>query len=88
MNHLLTDLCSKRTNFDSQTVAQTPVSQTSKCSEFLKCYLICAAKTEPIENRYENVCRNKQAQEVGAAQEPVLRPMCVNLRWSSQNGHR
>lgn len=69
-------------------MAQTPVSQTNKCSEFLKCYLVGAAKAEPIENWYENVCRDEQAQEVGAAQEPVLRAMCVNLRWSTQNGHR
>lgn len=51
-------------------------------------YLIRAAEAEPIENWYENVCRDEQAQEVRAAQEPILRAMCVNLRWGTQDGHR
>lgn len=50
-------------------------------------YLIGAGKPQSVEDRYENMSWDEQAQEVGAAQEPVLSPKGVHLRRSTQNGH-
>lgn len=50
-------------------------------------YLIGTGESQPIEDWYENMSRDEQAQEVGAAQEPVLGPKGVHLGRSTQDGH-
>lgn len=49
--------------------------------------LIGAGQPQPVEDRDEDMSRDEQAQEVGAAQEPVLSPKGVHLRGSPQDGH-
>lgn len=50
-------------------------------------YLVRAGKAQPVEDGYEDVSRDEKAQEVGAAQEPVLRPKGVDFGRRPQNGH-
>lgn len=50
-------------------------------------YLVGAGQPQSVEDWYEDVGRDEQAQEVGAAQEPVLSPKGVHLRGGAQDGH-
>lgn len=49
--------------------------------------LIGAGQAKSVEDWDENVSWDEQAQEVGAAQEPVLRPKGVHFRRRPQDGH-
>lgn len=50
-------------------------------------YLIGAGQPQSVEDWYKHMSWYEQAQEVGAAQEPVLGPKGVDLRRSAQDGH-
>lgn len=50
-------------------------------------YLVGAGQPQSVEDRYEDVSGDEQAQEVGAAQEPVLGAEGVHLGRSTQDGH-
>lgn len=50
-------------------------------------YLIGAGQPQSVEDWYENMSWDEQAEKVGAAQEPVLGPKGVHLRRSTQDGH-
>lgn len=50
-------------------------------------YLVGAGQPQSVENRDENVRRDEQAQEVGAAKEPVLGPKRVDLWRCPQDRH-
>lgn len=50
-------------------------------------YLIGAGQPQSVEDWYEHMSWYEQAQEVGAAQKPILSPKGVHLRRSTQYGH-
>lgn len=50
-------------------------------------YLISAGQPQSVEDWYEHMSWDEQAQKVGATQEPVLSPKGVHLRRSTQDGH-
>lgn len=50
-------------------------------------YLVGTGKTQAVEDRNKDVCWDKETQEVGAAQEPVLRPVGIDFSRCSQDGY-
>lgn len=50
-------------------------------------HLVGAGQPQPVQHRNENMSRNEEAQDVGAADEPVLRPVGVDLRRDADDGH-
>lgn len=51
-------------------------------------YLVRTGETQSVEHRDENVCWNEEAQNVGAADEPVLSTVSVDLRWYADDRYR
>lgn len=50
-------------------------------------YLVGAGQPQSVEDGDENVCWDEQAQEIGAAEEPILGPKGVDLWRRTQDGH-
>lgn len=50
-------------------------------------YLVGARQPQSVEDRDEDMCWDEQAQEIGAAEEPVLGSKRVDLWWCPQDGH-